>query len=470
MKKQNFLIIIFSVLFSATVAIAAESAATQTLQQYVKDTFNWGLGIAGLLAALSFAIGAVQYIVSDHAGGKDRMLGSVLGLFLVFASWIILQTINPKIINLELGSLDPQGVGVYFSKFSGGGELGPVVPKEVPETMEASKKGFHYIKYKCFIETYVDPEGRTQRVNNPNLLIWVYGNPNFEKSNLDNKYSDEFLRLPCNSETNLPGRSIKWAYEKPGVYFFDGDQCESGGTASDVFIFDQNPIPAPYYGNIRSLRIVNGYGGQKIGGGTGVILHENPKLEEGGLCDEDAYLRTDEGPGVCVKIANNISVRAADIFYMAKDPKTSGSGINFYSAPVGWQKDKDAGSYKIEPADMRSEINLYSDDMAFEWEGIKGAIADECNFCSEYYPEVEDCCPCETLTSCPGSIQLNGDYLINLWKDIGNNKQWCQSFRKNVDNLGRLGIFVQENAGNTGSGNSPTADNSFGAYIVPTTH
>jgi hypothetical protein len=96
-----------------------------TLPQYIVYFFQWGISIAGILALISFTIGAVGLIMSgdnpELAGNsKDRMKSAVLGLVLVAASFIIINTINPMLITPTLTPLTPVVIttpptpGVYY--------------------------------------------------------------------------------------------------------------------------------------------------------------------------------------------------------------------------------------------------------------------------------------------------------------------------------------------------------------------
>jgi len=98
-----------------------------TLPQYVTFLFSWAISIAGALAVISFAIGAVGYLISlDSAEIKsnsvDRMKSAILGLLLILASFLILNTINPALVTPTIEPLPavapapppPPQPGVYF--------------------------------------------------------------------------------------------------------------------------------------------------------------------------------------------------------------------------------------------------------------------------------------------------------------------------------------------------------------------
>lgn len=75
------------------------------LPTYLKALFNLGIAAAGLLAVLMIMYGGVKYMSTEAYSGKsdakDIIIRSLLGLLLAFASWLILFTINPDLLNLD---------------------------------------------------------------------------------------------------------------------------------------------------------------------------------------------------------------------------------------------------------------------------------------------------------------------------------------------------------------------------------
>lgn len=74
---------------------------------YGAQVFWFLLSASTVLALVMIIVGGVQYV---GAGGnqsvisdaKSRITNAILGLILALASWLILYTINPKLVNLEL--------------------------------------------------------------------------------------------------------------------------------------------------------------------------------------------------------------------------------------------------------------------------------------------------------------------------------------------------------------------------------
>lgn len=73
---------------------------------YLGTIINITLGIIALLAFLMIVIGGIQYmtaeLISSKQEGKDRILNSIWGLLLALSAWLILNTINPKLLEICL--------------------------------------------------------------------------------------------------------------------------------------------------------------------------------------------------------------------------------------------------------------------------------------------------------------------------------------------------------------------------------
>jgi len=76
-----------------------------TTEEYLKTVFRTTIGIAAVLAVLMIVIGGLQYMTSEAIGdkqsAKDKMTYAIWGLLLAIASVLILQTINPQLLELD---------------------------------------------------------------------------------------------------------------------------------------------------------------------------------------------------------------------------------------------------------------------------------------------------------------------------------------------------------------------------------
>lgn len=82
------------------------------------------IGISGLAALITIIIGGVQLMTSAGSPSgiseaRDRIKNALLGLLVIFASYLILNTVNPRLLTLTLPGL-PQSV-----EDDGGGGLTP---------------------------------------------------------------------------------------------------------------------------------------------------------------------------------------------------------------------------------------------------------------------------------------------------------------------------------------------------------
>ena len=105
------------------------AASSLNLQSLLKTMYVWGVNVAVALAILFIIFGGIEYMTTDSIfkkeEGKKRVTAAVAGLLIVFASWLILNQINPKIFvndlslneNLIQGSkpLDTGGTGTSGS-------------------------------------------------------------------------------------------------------------------------------------------------------------------------------------------------------------------------------------------------------------------------------------------------------------------------------------------------------------------
>jgi len=83
---------------------------TTNINELVAWLYYAIIGIAGLAAFLMIVSGGFQYLTSTGnptviSEGKERIISAILGLILIFASYMILQVINPDLLILRLPSL-----------------------------------------------------------------------------------------------------------------------------------------------------------------------------------------------------------------------------------------------------------------------------------------------------------------------------------------------------------------------------
>lgn len=88
---------------------------SSTFPDYAKYFFNLGMAIAGTLAILVIVIGGLYYLISFGSGkitneGKEWIKAGLMGLLLIFSSYVIAVTINPQLRYFNIENLIPFGL------------------------------------------------------------------------------------------------------------------------------------------------------------------------------------------------------------------------------------------------------------------------------------------------------------------------------------------------------------------------
>lgn len=86
--------------------------------EYVKAIYDYGLGIAGILAAIVLMAGGVVWLISAGDASrvslaKELISGSVTGLVILMSSYVLLIQINPELVNfrpIKIGAIQPSEV------------------------------------------------------------------------------------------------------------------------------------------------------------------------------------------------------------------------------------------------------------------------------------------------------------------------------------------------------------------------
>jgi hypothetical protein len=73
---------------------------------YVNGIVKLTIGSAGVLAVIVIIIGGLQYMTTDAISGKqegkEKIWRALLGLIMAMASWLILNTINPDLLETDV--------------------------------------------------------------------------------------------------------------------------------------------------------------------------------------------------------------------------------------------------------------------------------------------------------------------------------------------------------------------------------
>lgn len=83
---------------------------TINLNDYIGYVFKFSIALAAFLAVIMIIIGGFQYMTSEtpfsKSDGKEKIWNAVTGLLMVLASYLILATIDPRLVEIKT-SIDP---------------------------------------------------------------------------------------------------------------------------------------------------------------------------------------------------------------------------------------------------------------------------------------------------------------------------------------------------------------------------
>jgi len=404
------------------VAPSAECNAKTCLAIYVAYWFGLLVYTAGILALISFTIGAVGFMVSiDSAevksGAKDRMKGALLGLALTVVAFLILKTINPTLVRPSLEAL-PGVDGVFYTNNTED-KPAPVANSDTSTIPE----GFNNIKYVCS--------------DGPALLIWEFPEAGLEGGN-DDLSKVKVARKKCGEQESIGNYgSFKIAFETSGVYYClgecSGDMC--AGYMSSAVNSDENNISSPFNGKIKGVRIVND---KKMGVYYGVIFHRVAGLENAGECS--GPIINEDKDDACKPV--NIQANSDNIFKWnnANSEKPSGSGVDFYSEPFG----SAAGAQKRGEGFCAVNNNMIGRTFSKNVGELSfGNTALGCGYAKNTNNDTKNLYQntYRTFQNKSGSMNIKGSYLVVLYsgnadsvKD-GAGGSYCQTFSKSVFNL-----------------------------------
>jgi len=97
-----------------------------TAEPYVKGVFTLIIAIAGGLAVIKIIFGGIQYMSTDAFEGKSEarttIQNAIWGLLLAISAWLILFTINPKLVEFNFNlSIPAQATSIGVPSGPGGG-------------------------------------------------------------------------------------------------------------------------------------------------------------------------------------------------------------------------------------------------------------------------------------------------------------------------------------------------------------
>jgi len=357
------------------------------LPEYISTIFKLVMGIAGTIAVLALVIGAVQYMTSAGnpeaiSDAKKRIFGAIFGIILLLSSYLILRTINPQLIGLELTPLS-EVPGLYLITK---GETKPC-PMFMADTTKLTAGTT--ILYDC-----LDPK------KNPTLLAFFYPEKNHEGE-------PNVKEISCGDSQSLDGQSFEIRTKLPGIYLYSDSGCSPGKNRSSPYMSSQGDLGG-FNKNVRCVEIINDPDNDIY---YDVVLHEE-KDYKGECLNTIIHSKGEEESPEFTEPEIAPIYSSATIVRWNPDWGTAGDGVIFLSEAFGKGGKKEVTDVEINP--------IYQEDLeglVFDYTGVIDT--------SEIKPNFKES---------PGSIRITGKYLVVLYAKRGTDI-YCQAFDENITNL-----------------------------------
>lgn len=125
--------------------ITMKESSTLYIAQMIEAFYKYGLAVGGILAAVVLMAGGLLWLTSGGSSdkvtqAKSLIIGSVSGIGLLFGAWIILNTINPNLLDFKISAIN--GIPAIFIEDGKDGMIDSIgsLPKDA------------HIKYICLPE------------------------------------------------------------------------------------------------------------------------------------------------------------------------------------------------------------------------------------------------------------------------------------------------------------------------------
>ena len=298
------------------------------LPSYIRYIYTFAIFSGGLLSLLSLVYGGFRFLTSTGnpgmmADAKEQILAGILGLVIIFGSYVFLNEINPELTQLNLPNVRParKGIIIYNDNNCGMGR-GNGLPElaELPEAV-------HYL---ALSETKGDltdprlPRGGGYEIGSvysfhsgSQLTVLFYQSADCRGTPIDvganfQLRADECIPLPHPAQ-NV--HCIQLIWRLPGVWLFAypwGNPLEPGhnfenhtfGNPYAHYQISDDALDPPLNNNVQSIALVAPRDETgAIEHRYGVILHNNA----GGLMSEKGWSEVylpDSGNNIDITVYN----------------------------------------------------------------------------------------------------------------------------------------------------------------------
>ncbi len=328
---------------------------TRELPKVIKYLFNLGLAISGFIAFGSFVYGGIKYLFSAGSppalqDAKDQIFASLLGIVVLFGSYMLLTTINPQLVVLQIPKTGSARGGVILYTQPGCPALDNLKDEEdyirvkgnlslLPDTFtklynpQGQVTGDRPIKSIRFFSSSQEVTATLYSQIDYKQDLW---NSDDNPEGIQSGSCIEGAKLLDRSGGEVKAKSVTLSWKSPGIYLFAGKDCTGetrlfvGNTSSFgdfedrakslmiIPTLEKVPVPGPVLPGQPQPYI------NQVKSKLGAILYENANFKEDAMVvlggTDSEKIETDKKKS-CV----NLYVKNNPLF--PKDACPNASGI-----------------------------------------------------------------------------------------------------------------------------------------------
>ncbi|MFH1657660.1 MAG: pilin [bacterium] len=255
------------------------------LSDYIKYLFSFSLVAGGLIAFSALILGGYKHTTSGGnpskmADAKDQIFSAIIGLVILLSSFLILNSVNPKLTVLRLDIVPPsaRAIELYTTVNLGG---------------EAHIYGFDSIINNLDFDTYSIKISDTVKMADVEVYIYRLNNYEGVKKKIINRVTNDVV-----TTYGFVPHSIELVKKKPGVYLCTNVNCEGECTLAEQSIPRLSSIDLD--NKVKSIYFVNNIteeGGYKVLP-VRAILHADENYEgNASILLDDLFLSP---PSTCI--------------------------------------------------------------------------------------------------------------------------------------------------------------------------
>lgn len=235
---------------------AEPPTTSKQLPQFIKYLFNLSLIIAGLIAFGALVYGGIMYVTSAGNPGalgeaRTQIFAALIGIAVLFGSYILLTTINPQLIVLQISKTGAAKQGVILYSQAGCPQLKNLT-EDVNYLQVKSSRSLLPETFTKMLDENNNPTAQDKPVksirffNSGNELdVFLYKQQGYKEQAWDSKAdvpAGVIDTVPsagtCVAVADVPVKSVNLVWKTPGVYVFSEPDCKGqtrlfvGNTAS----------------------------------------------------------------------------------------------------------------------------------------------------------------------------------------------------------------------------------------------